>query len=224
MHEVPKTEQDQKKLNMNLDDNLDMDVQMVKTHMTGSANPIPTAMESVLTPILSELQQLREMVHSDYRKLHSDYTRLEDVIMKRSTDVEKTLASKIRENTDEILSIAAENVQLKKENTELRDRLSHIETQQLRNNIVINGMAENKWEPYEVTKTRVYETIASALPIGDHKLAMDEALKVDLVCCSRIGRYHMNRARPISVTLTKHDDKETIMKNKRNLPDGIYIK
>ena len=65
--------------------------------------------------------------------------------------------------------------------------------------------------------------IASALPIGDHKLAMDEALKVDLVCCSRIGRYQMNRARPISVTLSKYDDKETIMRNKRNLPDGIFI-
>ena len=33
----------------------------------------------------------------------------------------------------------------------------------------------------------------------------------------------MNRARPISVTLSKYDDKETIMKNKKYLPDGIYI-
>ena len=102
--------------------------------------------------------------------------KLEDVITKRSTDIETTLASKIHENTEKILSIAAENVKLKKENTELRDQLSCIETQQLRNNIIINGVAETKWQPYKVTKTRVYETIASALPIGDHKLATDEAL------------------------------------------------
>ena len=108
-------------------------------------------------------------------------------------------------------------------NTELRDWLSRIETQQLKYNIVINNEAETKWEPYKVTKTRVYETIPSALPIGDHKLAMDEALKVDLVCCSRIARYQMNRARPISVTQSKYNDKETIRKNKRNLPDRIYI-
>ena len=117
----PETEQDQKKLNMNLDDNLDMDVQMAKTNATGSADPIPMTMKSVFAPILSELQQLRGTVHSDYKKLHSDSIRLEDVITKRSTDVETTLASKIHENTDKILSIAAENVQLKKENTELRD-------------------------------------------------------------------------------------------------------
>ena len=149
----PETEQDQKKLNMNLDDNLDMDVQMVKKNVIGSADTIPTTMQGILALILSELQQLREMVHSDYKKLHSDYTRLEEVIMKRSTDVETTLAGKIHKNTEKILSIAAENVELKKENTELRDRLSHIETQQLQNNIIINGVAETKWEPYEVTKT-----------------------------------------------------------------------
>ena len=84
-------------------------------------------------------------------------------------------------------------------------------------------MAETKWEPYEVTKTRVYEMIASTLPIGDLKSAMEEAKKVDLVCCSRISRYQMNRDRPISVKLSKYDDKETIVKNKKNLPDGIYI-
>ena len=84
-------------------------------------------------------------------------------------------------------------------------------------------MAETKLEPYEVTKTRVYETIASTLPIGDLKSAMEKAKKVNLVCCSRIGRYQMNRARPISVTLSKYEDKETIMKNKKNLLDGIYI-
>ena len=50
----------------------------------------------------------------------------------------------------------------------------------MRNNIVINGMAETKWEPYEVTKTRVYEMIPSTLPIVDLKSAMEEAKKVNL--------------------------------------------
>ena len=208
---------------MELDNNLEMDVQTVNINTTGSVDPTPMIMKSVLTLILSELQQLRETVHLDYKKLHSDYTRLEDAITKKSIDVEMTLTSKINDNTERIISITAENLQLKKENLELREWLSLIKTQQLRNNIVINGMAETKWEPYEVTKMRVYEMIASTLPIGDLKSAMDEARKVDLVCCSRIGRYQMNSARPILVTLSKYDDKETIMKNKKNLLDVIYI-
>ena len=84
-------------------------------------------------------------------------------------------------------------------------------------------MAEVKWEPYEITKTRVYETLASALSKGDLMASMDEARKIELIGCSRIGRYQMNRARPISVTFAKYDDKENIMKNKRNLPGGVYI-
>ena len=93
----------------------------------------------------------------------------------------------------------------------------------MKNNIIINGVAETKWEPYEITKTRVYETIASTLLKGDLMASMEEARKIDLVCCSRIGRYQMNRARPISVTFAKYDDKENVMKNERNLPDGVYI-
>ena len=33
----------------------------------------------------------------------------------------------------------------------------------------------------------------------------------------------MNRARTISVMFAKYDDKENVMKNNRNLPDGVYI-
>ena len=98
-----------------------------------------------------------------------------------------------------------------------------IETQQLKNNIIINGVAEVKWEPYEITKTRVYETLASALSKGDLMASMDEARKIELIGCSRIGRYQMNRARPISVTFARYDDKENVMKNKRNLPGRVYI-
>ena len=69
----PKTVQDQKKPNIELEDKPEMDVQNVNMSTTGSADPTPTIMKSVLALILSEIQQLRETVHSDYKKLHSDY-------------------------------------------------------------------------------------------------------------------------------------------------------
>ena len=70
----PETAQDQKKLNIELEDKPEMDVQITNMNTTGSADPTSTITKSVLAPILSELQQLRETVHSDYKKLHSDYT------------------------------------------------------------------------------------------------------------------------------------------------------
>ena len=86
-----------------------------------------------------------------------------------------------------------ENAAFKKENILLKEKLCQVETQQMKNNIIINGVAETKWEPYEITKTRVYETIASILSNGDLIGSMEEAAKIDIVCCNRIGRYQMNR-------------------------------
>ena len=54
----------------------------------------------------------------------------------------------------------------------------------MKNNIINNGVAETKWEPYEITKTRVYETISSTLLRGDLIASMEEAKKIDLVCCT----------------------------------------
>ena len=111
----PETAQDQKKPNIELEDKPEMDVQSVNMSTTGSADPTPTIMKSVLAPILSEIQQQRETVHSDHKKLHSDYARLEDAITKKLADIEMTLTSKVNDNTEKITSITAENVQLKKE-------------------------------------------------------------------------------------------------------------
>ena len=80
-----------------------------------------------------------------------------------------------------------------------------------------------KCEPYEITKTRVYETLASALSKGDLMESMDEARKIEMIGCNRVGRYRMNRAWPISVIFARYDDKENVMKNKRNLPGSVYI-
>ena len=64
----PKTAQDQNKPNIELEDKPEMDVQSVNMSTTGSADPTPTIMKSVLAPILSEIQ-LRETVHLDYKKV-----------------------------------------------------------------------------------------------------------------------------------------------------------
>ena len=209
----PEHVQDQKKSNI--------EEKSTNNHIMGG--PTTSTMETVLAPILSEIKLLRESVHADYNKLHSDYARLEEVITKKSIDVEKSLSNKITNNTQKISEIAAENMELKKENTQLKEQLLCIETQQLKNNIIISGVAEVKFEPYRITKTRVYETLASALSKGDLMASMDEAMKIEIISCNRVGRYQVNRARPISVSFARYNDKENVMENKRNLPGGVYI-
>ena len=107
----PKHVQDQKKSNT--------EETSTNSHIMG--DPTPSTVQTVLAPILNEIKLLRESVHADYSKLHSDYARLEEVITKKSIDVEKSLSNKITNNTQKILEIAAENMESKKENTQLKE-------------------------------------------------------------------------------------------------------
>ena len=52
---------------------------------------------------------------------------------------------------------------------------------------------------------------------------MKVARKIDITCCTRIGKYQLNQPRPISVTFNQKEDRQKLLENKRNLPNGIFI-
>ena len=83
----------------------------------------PSILTAALEPIINEIRLLRDAVHADYDKLHSDYARLEELITKKSTDVEKNLNIKISTNSKKIAEMSMENASLKKENMLLKERL-----------------------------------------------------------------------------------------------------
>ena len=101
----------------------------------------------------------------------------------------------------------------------MKERITKIESNQVRNNTIISGIPEGKWETYDTTVARIYDTIATAFSSGDIDRALEEARQIEIVC----GRYQMGRHRSISATLRNYADKEKIMQHKKNLPSGIYI-
>ena len=176
-----------------------------------------------IAPIINEIQLLRESVHSDYNKLHADYVELQESITSRSGEIAEKLNQKIEVNTGKISEVIHENKLLRRENASLKERISKIESNQVRNNIIISGIPEGKWETYDTTVSRIYDTIATAFSSGDIDRALEEARQIEIVCCNRIGRYQMGKHRSISVTLCNYANKEKIMQHKKNLPNGIYI-
>ena len=64
-------------------------------------------------------------------------------------------------------------------------------------------MPEVPWERYETTKERVFEAIASTIGSNGDEHAKSEARKIEISYCSRIGRYQLGCARPISVTMAR---------------------
>ena len=177
-----------------------------------------TSLSNALGPLITEFRHLRESVDT----VHADYADLKIAISKQASTATADLVSKIESNTSQLTNITIENQNLHKENKELHDRLSKVEATQLRYNIIITGIQEGPFEPYQTTKLRVYEMIAITIDSGDKQADLETAKKVKITGCSRIGKYRHNKARPISVTFRLRDDKELFLSCKHKLPAGIY--
>ena len=63
--------------------------------------------------------------------------------------------------------------------------------------------------------------IAATMDSPDGNVALEEAYKVDVAYCSRVGKYKPNVNRPITVTFQRRQDKERLIKSR--LPRGVYV-
>ena len=181
---------------------------------------------NLIKPIMQEFRLLKDAMSSQKSEISEEIGHLKTIITEQKTEIVSEINSKVESKSMKIGRLIVENTELRKENTELRDHVSKIEISQLSNNIIITGIAEQSFETYEKTKQQIYDTFAAAIQASDPTgttSALDEAMKVDIVYCSRIGRQKLGKNRPISVTLSRRDDKEKIMGIKSKLPQGIYI-
>ena len=64
--------------------------------------------------------------------------------------------------------------------------------------------------------------IAITIDSGDAAADLETAKNVEMLCCSRVGKFRHNCACPISVTFSKRDDKEVLLSCKHKLPTGVY--
>ena len=204
-----------------------MDNQKEKPLLTASEcndtielDPIPSAAENAslqktLGPLITEFCCLRESVDADYADL-------KQTIAKQTSKTTQDLSRKIKSNAKQLISIAVENKSLHKENKELWDRLTKLESVQLSNNIIITGIQEGLFEPYHTTKLRVQGMITTTIDSSNITADLETAKKVEIIGCSCIRKYRHDRARPVSVTFKLHNDKELFLSCKRKLPAGIY--
>ena len=189
-----------------------------------------TLLKDIVEPLVKEVRELKDSVKAEYSKLENIITnqqetinKLEATISLKQTEVSTDITNQIINNSDKLNDCFAANQVLQRENEELKTRLTQIEIMQLGNNVIISGMQEQSWETYDTTKERVVDTIVAAMGGEDENAARKEARKIEIACCSRVGRYQLGRPRPISVTFQKKEDKQRLLENKRNLPSGVYV-
>ena len=80
------------------------------------------------------------------------------------------------------------NDSLEKENMALKERLDKIEMNQLSNNVIITGVAEQTWETYEHMKQRVLDTVVVSLGRTENTTEIEAARNTDISYCTRLGK------------------------------------
>ena len=142
---------------------VDDDQQTKKQNISANEHISLTNYVQLLDPLLKQFKSLRESVDNKVGSLEhaiqqqreevsEELHKIETSLIQHKEEITQQLRNDIQENKDNILCIVTENTCLKRENTSLKERLSQIEQNQLKNNVTITGIPEQQWETYNTTK------------------------------------------------------------------------
>ena len=165
----------------------------------------------VTKPLIAKMKLLRESVDDKYSILEDaistqqqevvdEIHKLEESLTNQKEKANAELLSRINSNQQMIESVLKRNRSLEKENITLKDRLHRIEMDQLSNNVIITGIAEQTWETYEHTKQCVRDTVVASLGNVNNPTEIEEVRQTGISYCTRIGKQRPNYNRLILVT------------------------
>lgn len=120
-----------------------------------------------------------------------------------------TIEKKIDNNNEELKKLTHENKQLKKKINEQEERLDMLEREIRKNNIVIQGIGEEKDETIDELKVKVEEMLEKA------NIKIDMNSEVSEI--NRIGTNAGNSKRPVLMKLMSNNKKMEILRNAKCL-------
>ena len=177
-----------------------------------------------LTPCLIQANA-RIVLNPEFQELKRQlFAGFEELIKPLKEDIQELKAE--RDPTSEILNV--ETVTRKFERSDekhkrLEERLSLIEDQLLERNLIFQGIFGSEYEDKDDVKVQIIKAIAKTMPGVDEEEKKKNAGKTSIEYVERIGRYNPLRARAVKVKFTDKADVDTLLKNKRSLPKGVYL-
>ena len=192
------------------------------TNMTGATpkpEHNPTTMEERL------LIKLDEMISSKISPIQTGMTQMQEsvnslVLSQKAWESHQTEFIKLKESNR---LLEDKVTKLETVNNSLDIRLKLVEEQLGGCNIIISGLAEVKWEREDITRNRVHDVVSETIDANDYNTRLAEAKRIDIVSTKRLGPWNKFKGRPVLVTLRRKSDAEAIMKNRKHLPDKVFI-
>ena len=149
-----------------------------------------------LNKISEEVDEIKKSLEFTQNKFDEEFAIIKSNIKKVKSDM--------KEITEDLL-----------DSDKVSSKLIELEDRSLRNNLRIDGIAEDQNESWHECEEKVLEVIKGKLEIQD---------PIEIDRCHRMGKHKRNRPRTIIFKLNKFKDKQKILRNARNLKDtGIFI-
>ena len=185
-----------------------------KTNTMSNPNQNKSNKESNGIVLNPEFQELK-------RQLFAGFEELIEPLKKDIQDLKNE-----REVSSEILNVETVNRKFERSDEKhkrLEERLSLIEDQLLEKNLIFQGIFESEYEDKDDVKVQIIKAIAKTMPGADEEEKKKNAGKTSIEYVERIGRYNPLRARAVKVKFTDKADVDSLLKNKRSLPRGVYL-
>ena len=136
----------------------------------------------------------------------------------------------VQSNTREITSLRNENSALTRKvqqlmavQSRMKKQLSRLENRNLNKSLIFRGIVEDYKESEDQMIYKLHCILSAIMHRKDADERMENARKITINSCRRLGRYNRNRRRPIAVEMFHKQDCEYILDNRSDLERGIYV-
>ncbi len=156
-----------------------------------------TQADASLMDILNELRAMRAEMKEDLNKVKKD----------------------VDTHTAELKNVNEKQTNLEDENAVLKQRISQLEDQNRRNNLIVGGLPETAGESWEATEEKVRDALVS-----DLHMDKDVVTRLSIDRAQRLGKRGSGN-RVIKVTFINSKDKMVVLRKAREVkPDKPYIR
>ena len=172
--------------------------------------------------LVPELQSLRDEICADTHALNEP--------LKASIDALLQIKGAWETGLKECQEIKCKNMELQhriakieEDNKRLTSKVHQLEDRLLEGNIIFQGIPEQLWEAYEVTKEKVLTAVSHTISGTSQEDRMQQARMIPTKDVQRIGRHVVMKTRPVLVEFCHKANAEFLLSNRSHIPKGVYI-
>ena len=162
--------------------------------------------EELKQQIFAGIKLMLDPIKEDIEQIKIDQRGLE-------TETQKITGQKLKQQI----------VKNEEKQKKLEHRISVLEDQLLEKNIIFQGLTEDEFDDIGDTKAKIISVLATVNEGATADNRKEVAKKTPIDSIERMGKFNAHRPRPVKVKFVNKSDVSNLFRNRKELPDGIFI-